>query len=396
MEYEIDGTVIIVNDNRLYGAAGFVGKAPRGAVAYKFAAKEKTTVLRGIKLQVGRTGVLTPVAVLSPVEVGGVKIAHATLHNYDEIKRLDVRIGDTVIVSRAGDVIPKITGVLKDLRTGKEKLFFMPALCPIDGSKITKDGVLYRCSNPSCGARNKESLYHFVSRRAQDIRGLGDKIIDRFLDGGLIADAADIFNLEKGDIASLPGFGEKSAEKIIREIKAKKTVALGRFLFGLGIEHVGEETALLLARDFPPSTAREFSVESFVKRFEKLSVRDVENVPGIGPKIGESIVRWFREKRNINVLQKMHTAGIWLLGEHKTTSGEKLKGKTLVITGTLAAMSRDKAKQKIRAQGGNISESVSSKTNYLVAGENPGSKYEKAKTLGVRILDENAFLELIQ
>ena len=231
LAYEIDGIVVGINDNKLMSELGVAGKSPRGAIAWKFPAKEAVSRIKDIKVQVGRTGALTPVAVMRPVNVGGVTITHASLHNADEIKRLGLKIGDTVIVRRAGDVIPQVTKVLKELRTGKEKEFKMPMRCPIDGSKIVQDGVIYRCSSKLCGARHRESLYHFVSRSAFDIRGLGPKIIDRFLDESLISDAADIFEIKEGDIAALEQFGEKSAEKIVKEIESKKKAALSRFIF---------------------------------------------------------------------------------------------------------------------------------------------------------------------
>jgi len=222
LEYEIDGIVVVINNNAIFEAGGVVGKAPRGSIAYKFSPREATTVVENVKVQVGRTGALTPVAVMRPVSVGGITITHASLHNADEIERLGLRISDTVIVSRAGDVIPQVTKVLKELRTGKEKVFHMPSKCPIDGSKVVRDGVAHRCSNARCGARHREQLYHFVSRAAFNLEGMGPKIIDRFLDEGLIADAADIFELKQGDIAVLERFGEKSAENIMHEIEEKK------------------------------------------------------------------------------------------------------------------------------------------------------------------------------
>ena len=225
----------MVNNNKIFEAGGVVGKAPRAAIAYKFSPKEATTVVENIKIQVGRTGALTPVAELKPVQVGGITITHATLHNYDEIQRLGIKIGDTVIVSRAGDVIPQISKVLKELRTGKEKEFKMPAVCPVDGSEVVKEGVIYRCGNKNCGARQREFLYHFVSRAAFNIEGLGPKIIDRFLDEGLIGDAADIFTLKEGDIAALERFGAKSAENIVKEVASKKKISLSRFIYSLGI-----------------------------------------------------------------------------------------------------------------------------------------------------------------
>jgi len=339
---------------------------------------------------VGRTGALTPVAVMRPVGVGGITITHATLHNFDEIGRLGLKVGDTVIISRAGDVIPQVTKVLKNLRTGKEKNFRIPAKCPVDGSSIVHEGAIYRCSNPRCGARHREQLSHFVARRAFDIRGLGGKIIDRFLDEGLIADAGDIFTLEKGDIEILERFGEKSAEHIVMEIGEKKNITLARFIYSLGILNVGEETAIDLAKQFPTS-----SISEFVKKYSRLSKEDLEEVRDIGPKVSESIYGWFREVRNQELLRKLDKAGVSIVREHRGRGVQRFSGETFVLTGTLSSMSRDEAKEKIRALGGEISEGVSSRTNYVVAGEDPGSKYDRAKELGVRVLSEKEFLGLI-
>ncbi|MBI2406015.1 MAG: NAD-dependent DNA ligase LigA, partial [Candidatus Harrisonbacteria bacterium] len=247
LAYEIDGIVVIVNDNKVFEDGAVIGKAPRAAMAYKFSPREATTVVERVIVNVGRTGALTPVAEMRPVNVGGVTITHATLHNMDEIERLGLKIGDTVIVSRAGDVIPQVTKVLKEMRTGKEKAFTMPAKCPVDGSKVIRDGVAYRCSNPHCGARLREGLYHFVSQNAFNIEGVGPKIIDRFLDEGLIQDAADLFTVQKGDIEALERFGEKSAENLVEEIALRKKISLAHFIYSLGILHVGEETARALA-----------------------------------------------------------------------------------------------------------------------------------------------------
>jgi len=394
LPYEIDGTVVIVNNNQIFEAGGVAGKAPRGAIAYKFSPKEATTRILDIIVQVGRTGVLTPVAVMEPVNVGGVTITRATLHNADEIKRLDVRIGDTVIVSRAGDVIPKITKVIKDLRNGKEKVFQMPKKCPVDGAKVIRDGVFYKCSNPNCGAKHREFLYHFVSRGAFDIRGLGSKIIDRFLDEGLINDAADIFELKEGDIAVLERFGEKSAQNIIQEIEAKKTVLLSHFIYSLGILHVGEETALLLAKKIGAVK----SISDLISKVQKLSLEEIQTIPDVGPKVAESIYNWFHTKQNIELLKKLEKNGVKILNQETVTKiqTQKLKGLVFVFTGTLSKFTRDEAKDKVRSLGGDVSESVSSKTSYVVCGENPGSKYQKAKELGVKIIGENEFLKLIQ
>ncbi|MGC9611162.1 MAG: NAD-dependent DNA ligase LigA [Minisyncoccia bacterium] len=388
--YEIDGTVVIINDNLTFEAGGVAGKSPRAAIAYKFSPREAETVVEDIKVQVGRTGALTPVAVMRPVGVGGITITHATLHNFDEIERLGLKIGDTVIISRAGDVIPQVTKVLKNLRTGGEKKFRVPANCPVDGSKIMHEGAIYRCSNPRCGARHQEQLSHFVSRRAFDIRGLGGKIIVRFLDEGLIADAGDIFSLKRGDIEILERFGEKSAENIVREIGEKKKITLARFIYSLGILNVGEETAIDLAKQFPAS-----SVSEFLNKYSRLSKEDLENVRDIGPKVSASIYDWFRESRNLELLRKLNKAGVAIIREYRAKGEQKLSGETFVLTGSLSLMSRDEAKEKIRALGGEVSESVSSKTNYVVAGDTPGSKLDKAKKLGVKILREKEFLEML-
>ncbi|MFH1161911.1 MAG: NAD-dependent DNA ligase LigA [Candidatus Jorgensenbacteria bacterium] len=396
LPYEIDGAVVILNDNAAFAAAGVVGKAPRGAIAYKFSPREATTVVENIVVQVGRTGALTPVAVLRPVEVGGITITHATLHNFDEVKRLGIKIGDTVVVSRAGDVIPQITQVLPELRTGKEKPFRMPERCPVDGSRVVKEGAIMRCGNPKCAARHREALRHFVARSAFDIRGLGAKIVDRFLDEGLIGDAADIFTLKAGDIAVLGRFGEKSAANIVREVAEKKRVALPRFLFGLGILHVGEETALLLAKEISNLKSQISKPTDMLKVFQKLSVEDLQNIKDIGPKMSESIYDWFREPRNVKLLEKLEQAGVEIKNQKSKIKNQKLEGLTFVLTGTLRTMSRDEAKEKIRALGGEVSESVSRKTSYVVAGTEPGLKYERAKTFGIPTLDEAAFVKLLK
>lgn len=394
LAYEIDGVVISVNDNRVFRAAGIIGKAPRGGIAYKFSPREATTAVEDIKVQVGRTGALTPVALLKPVNVGGITITHATLHNFDEIARLGVRIGDTVVVSRAGDVIPQVSEVLAKLRTGKEKPFKAPTKCPVDGSTLVKDGVVVRCGNPKCAARHRESLYHFVSRTGFDIRGLGVKIIDKFLDEGLIGDAADIFTLQEGDIAVLPRFGERSAENIVGEIEEKKRVTLPRFIYSLGILHVGEETARALAKHFPLGGGMH-GVAAFRAKFTGLSEGDLRSVPDVGPVVAESLVAWFRDARNERLLKKLNAAGVAIESERRKVKSEKLAGTTFVLTGTLSSLPRDEAKERIRALGGEVTESVSKKTSYVVAGEEPGSKLENAKKLGVPVLTEREFLAMI-
>lgn len=397
IDYEIDGIVVIVNDNAIWNALGIVGKAPRGGIAYKFSPKEATTVVEDIKVQIGRTGTLTPVAVMRPVTVGGVTITHATLHNADQIERLGLKIGDTVVISRAGDVIPQITEVLKDMRIGKEKAFVMPKECPVDGSPVVRDGVAYRCSNKKCGARNSENIRHFVSRSAFDIRGLGPKIIDRFIDEGLISDVADIFTLTEGDIETLERFGEKSAENLIREINEHKKVSLPRFLYSLGIIHVGEETSRALASELVTRNsqlATHGAIADLIRTVVSLSVEQLQEIPDIGPAVAGSIHEWFSDKHNIELLRRLESLGITLTTAQKV-AGTKLAGKTFVLTGSLETLSRDEAKEKIRALGGETTESVSKKTSYVVVGIDPGSKYEKAKQLGVTVLTEEEFVKLI-
>jgi DNA ligase (NAD+) len=423
VDYEYDGIVVIVNDNAVFERAGIIGKAPRAAMAYKFSPREATTIVLDIKVQVGRTGALTPVAVMRPVNVGGVTITHASLHNADEIERLGLMIGDTVIVQRAGDVIPQITRVLPELRPtsgpGRVRAFKMPTHCPVDGSPVVRErdasgtaGAIARCSSKMCAAQHREQLYHFVSRAAFNIEGLGPKIIDKFLDEGLISDAADIFSLRAGDIAALERFGEKSAENIVGEVADKKRIILPRFLYALGILHVGEETAIALARnlEFPMANQRggsgdgrgehEIKIKEILKVFGGLSLEDLQKIPDIGPKVAQSIHDWFRESRNVKLLERLAEVGVEIhLEPRPDTKGGAPKnvdifGKSFVLTGGLTSMTRDEAKEKIRALGGDASESVSKKTDYLVAGSDPGSKYEKAKKLGVKILNEEAFISL--
>lgn len=396
-EYMIDGVVIKVNEVQYQEALGYTARAPRFAIAYKFPAEEATTKVKDITVQVGRTGVLTPVATLEPVLVGGVTVEHATLHNADEIKRLGLKIGDTVIVQRAGDVIPKIVRVLSELRTGDEKDFHMPKTCPADGSPVVRDGALHKCSNPNCGARRREGLYHFVSRNAFNIDGLGPKIIDRFLDEGLISDAADIFSLSSGDIAMLSQFGEKSAENVVTEVKEKKKLPLHRFLFALGISHVGEETAHVLA-DFVAHHIKKKTVtpDELISIFHKVSAEDLEALPDIGPKVSKGIQEWFSDSFHKKLLEKLTTQGVLADTPEKVKKDNSLSGETFVFTGTLASMPRETAKEKVRNKGAKVTESVSKQVTYVVYGENPGSKLDKANDLGIKTLTEDTFLKLLK
>lgn len=394
LEYEIDGVVVIVNDAKVFDQAGSIGKSPRAAIAYKFSPRQATTVIEDIRVQVGRMGTLTPVAVLRPVEVSGVTIKHATLHNFDEIKRLGIKMGDTVVVTRSGDVIPKITQVIKELRTGKEKEFKMPTKCPVDGSPVKKDGALLKCSNPLCGAKNRNLIIHFASRAAFNIRGLGDKIVDRFIDEGLISNIADIFDLKEGDIASLERFGEKSALNLISEIEKARDVSVEKFLYALGIPQVGEETAKMIAKKFKESK-KQVSIKNLAEFLSKLSLDELQNFPDVGPKVAEDIFKWFGESRNKKILEKLEEAGVRIKFEKQKENGI-FQNINICITGTLKSISRQRAKEIIESQGGHFNSDVLNTTDILIVGNEPGSKLDKAKKLGKEIWNEKEFLDKIK
>ena len=385
LPYEIDGIVVTVNNNRIFEKLGVVGKAPRAAIAYKFPLKEATTIVEDIGIQVGRTGALTPVAYLKPVKIGGVIISRATLHNEDEIKRLGLKIGDTIVVGRAGDVIPDIVKVLPELRTGKEREFHLPKRCPACGTKLIKQEgeVVWRCLNRKCFARLRRYFYHFVSKGAFNIVGLGHKIIDRLIDANLISDPADLFKLEIGDILSLERFAEKSAENLIKAVQSKKQITLSRFIYALGIRNVGEETAKDLSENFQT-----------LEKLKTAALEELQKIKDIGPIVAKSIFDWLSLKRNLEFLEKMEKVGIEIILEKKVNY-KPLEGKTFVLTGTLKTITRQEAKEKIRSLGGEVSESVSKKTDFVVAGKEPGSKFKIAKELGLKIINEQKFLELI-
>jgi len=384
LEYEIDGMVAIINDNKLWQKLGIVGKAPRACMAYKFPGREATTIVEDIKVQVGRTGALTPVAHLKPVSLSGVTISHATLHNQDEIKRLGLKIGDTVIIQRAGDVIPDIVKVLKNLRTGKERDFHMPSKCPVCGSKVYKkpNEVAYYCSNKNCFAQLQRNINHSISKSAFNIDGLGPKIIEQLIENDLIDDVSDLFALTVDDLKPLERFAEKSASNIISAIKKAQEISLQRFIYALGIRHVGEETAFDLANYF-----------GILEKLEKAKLEELEKIRDIGGVVAKSIYEYFQNQKNLDFIHKLIKNGIKI--QKQKQIAQKLAGKTFVLTGTLEKYSRDSAKKKIRDLGGDVSGSVSKETDYVVLGENPGSKYDKAKKIGVKIIDEKEFLKLI-
>ncbi len=384
LTHQIDGIVVNVNNNEIFHNLGIVGKTPRGAVAFKFAAEEATTIIEDIIVGVGRTGSLTPVAVLKPVSIGGTTVKHATLHNMDEIRRLGVKIGDTVIVMRAGDVIPAIKRVLPELRPKNAREFKMPMKCPVCQTAVKKEGVYYKCVNRNCPALKRESLYHFASKSAFNIIGLGPKIIDRLLDNGLIHDASDIFKISSSDLEEMERFGEKSASNIIASIQKSRKVSLARLIYSLGILHVGFETAHDLAEHF-----------GSIGKLRKAYIDDLMKVPNIGSVVAKSIFSWFQLKTNQNFLDKLLEVVDVEKPKFKASSSE-FKGMTFVFTGELKSMSREQAEEKVRELGGDPSGSVSKKTDYVIAGENPGSKYDKAKELGVKILSEQEFLKMIK
>lgn len=384
LPYQIDGIVVLVNNNRLFEKMGVVGKAPRGAIALKFPAEEVTTQVEDIVIQVGRTGALTPVAHLKPVHIGGTLVTRATLHNEDEIKRLNVRIGDTVVVQRAGDVIPDVVKVLKELRTGREKRFKMPRRCPVCGSRAVrpKGEAVHRCSSKRCGAQRRKLLTHFVSRTAFDIEGLGPKILDQLMDEGLVSSAVDLFSLTRGDLLPLERFAEKSAENLVKAIAAKKRIPLARFIYALGIRHVGEETAIALAHHF-----------GSLAKLSRAGQEELRQVKDIGGVVAESVYQWFNDKGNQKFVRALLKSGLKIIKPRMVK--RKLAGLTFVLTGELKRFTRDEAKAKIRELGGDISGSVSKQTDFVVVGKEPGSKYQRAKKLKIKLLNEQEFLKMI-
>jgi DNA ligase (NAD+) len=391
-DYFYDGVMLKVNDRAVQEILGYTGKAPRFVVAFKFPAEQVTTVIEDIVMQVGRTGVVTPVAHLKPVFVYGSTVSRATLHNEDEIKRLGLRIGDTVILQKAGDVIPDIVKVLTEMRTGHEKVFHMPTTCPeCDtklvkkevGSKAGEESAAFYCSNARCPAKDRRTLYYFTSKAALDIEHLGPKNLDALVDAGLISSRADIFTLKKGDLLELPRFGEKSADNILEAIEKKRNCPLDRFIVCLSIPEVGEETARDLATHF----------ENF-SNFQNATKENLESIEGVGPRVSNSIIGWFADKHNQKVVKDLlEQIKIEVVKKKKN---QKFTGMTFVLTGTMPNLSREEAKAKILDLGGKVASSVSKNTNFVVVGENPGSKFDDAKKLEIKIIDEKEFLELVK
>ena len=389
---EIDGIVVKVNDLKLWDILGVVGKGPRYMIAYKFTAEQAVSKVKKVVWQIGRTGTLTPVAVLDPVKVGGVTITHATLHNIDEIKRLNLKINDTVIVERAGDVIPKIVKVLLKLRDGCEKKIEYPKQCPVCGNKVEKKlgEVAYRCLNKNCYAVNLRKLSHWTSKGAMNIEGLGPKVVEQLIKSGLVNDISDFYSLTIDDLKSLERFADKSAENLIKAIKNKKEIDLERFIYGLGIRHIGEETAVFLSKKIKLKTNK---ISELINTFQKYTKEELENFEDIGPIMVDSLFNWFRDEKNLEILKKLEQKGVVIkkIEQKKQT----LNGKIFVITGTLLNLTRADAKSKIRELGGSISSTISKKIDFVVVGKNPGSKYNKAVKLGVKIISEDEFKKIL-
>ncbi len=388
-EYEVDGIVIKINDLGLAESLGFVGKDPRGAIAYKFPAEQVTTTLNDIGVNVGRTGVLTPYAVLEPVEIGGVVVKQATLHNFEYIEEKDIRIGDRVLVKRAGEVIPYVIGPIEDVRTGEEKVYAPPETCPSCGSEVeSPEGeVAYYCVNNACPAQLIRNLEHFVSQSAMDIVGLGINLVKQLVEAGLVHNMADIYQLKRDALLELEGFGERKADNLLEAIEASKSQPLARLITGLGIKGVGQVAAQELADRYQDLDA-----------LSQASQETLEDIEGFGPNMAQSIVDWFQIPENQKLLKQFKSLGVWPIAEKQDekSGSQALDGLTFVITGTLPNLSRNDAKNLIIEHGGKVTSSVSGNTDYLVLGENPGSKHEKAQKLNVTILSEDELKSLIE
>lgn len=387
LPYDIDGVVYKVNDLAAQERLGFVARAPRFAVAHKFPAEEAVSEVIAIDVQVGRTGALTPVARLKPVFVGGVTVTNATLHNEDEIRRKDIRIGDTVVVRRAGDVIPEVVRVVADRRPARTRHFAMPERCPVCGSAVRKlEGeAVARCSaGLYCPAQRKQALLHFASRRAMDIEGLGDKLVDQLVDREIVKTPADLYQLDLGTLAGLERMAEKSAANLIEAIEHSRRTTLARFVYALGIRNVGESTAHDLAQHFG-------DLEAIMAADEQA----LQQVPDIGPVVAQSIAEFFTEPHNRKVVERLRAGGIQFGRATRARTGGKITGKTFVLTGALPNLSREEVKERIEARGGHVAGSVSGKTDYVVVGADPGGKYEKARQLGIALLDEDGLLKLL-
>ena len=389
LDYEIDGVVVKVNSTSLQDEFGTTTKAPRWAIAYKYPARQATTKLLDIGIQVGRTGALTPVAHLEPVLLAGTTVARASLHNEDEIKRLDIKIGDTVLIEKSGEIIPQVLQVVPSKRVGSEREFEFPKSCPVCGfDAVRPEGeAVRRCVNPDCPAKIKGRIGYFASRKAMDIEGLGDVLINTLVDSGMVKDVADLYSLKLSDISNLERKAEKSASKLIEQIEASKQHGLQRLLYGIDIRHVGERYAKILANNYRS-----------VDRLAEASVQELDTIPEIGLTVAESVYEWFRNLRNVELIDRLKVAGVKLETDSTSTAklDERFVGKTFVLTGTLESLTRDQASKLIEERGGRVSSSVSKKTDYLLAGSEAGSKLAKAESLAIDVLDEVTFKSMLE
>lgn len=386
LPYEIDGIVIKVNAIPMQEKLGELSRSPRWAVAWKFPAQQEHTRILDILISVGRTGALTPVAVLEPVRIGGVEVSRASLHNEDEIRKKGVRIGDTVVIQRAGDVIPEVVKVVESGRTGKEREFVMPEQCPVCGSRVERpEGeAAYRCTGMACPAQIKENLFHFASKGAMDMDGLGRKLLDQMVDRKIIRDPADLYFISKEDLMKMERMGDKLAENLLRTIRKSRNPSLAKLIYALGIRNVGVHMAGVLARYY-----------GSIERLAEQSVEDLTQIHEVGPIVAESLYNFFHNPENLKVLEKLRKGGVRFPVEGPGEKEMPLQGKTFVLTGGLENFSRDEAKSSIEAKGGRVTSSVSKKTDYVVVGKDPGSKYDAARKLGVKILSEDAFREMV-
>ncbi|MFO7807172.1 MAG: NAD-dependent DNA ligase LigA [Candidatus Moraniibacteriota bacterium] len=414
--YGVDGLVLKINSKEIQEKLGYTGKNPRFAIAWKFAPETATSVIRDIKVQIGRTGALTPVAILDPVKVAGSTVSRATLHNEDEIIKKDILIGDTVVIHKAGDIIPEVVEPIKKLRDGSERKFYMPKKCPICGGEVIKEKIgdknknlsaAHYCVNKNCFAVDKERIIHYVSRKGMDIDGLGEKIVEQLMNEGLISSISDIYNLKEGDLKPLERFADKSAQNLIKSIEESKKTTFEKFLFALGVRHLGEESILLIKKELQNSDSRLGQIYKDFKKpienpqilgefFERVSEEDLASIKGFGDRMAQSVINWFLSKQNQKTLRLLTEAGVKFQApkQSKQKNLLPLQNKTFVLTGSLNNLTREEAKDLIRERGGSISSSVSKNTDYVLAGEEPGSKLEKAQKLGVEIIDENKFREL--
>ena len=384
LPYEADGIVVKVNNLKFQRELGTTAKFPRWCIAYKFKPRQSTTKVRDIIVQVGRMGLITPLARVDPVKVGGVTISNASLHTEDIVRQKDIRIGDTVLIERAGDVIPQIVKPIEDKRTGEERVFHMPKNCPSCTTHLEKDGAYHYCPNLSCPAQIQGRIEHLASRRAFDIRGLGEKIVIQLMREGLIKDLSDIFYIRKEDLVNLERFADKSASNISEEIEKSKNIPFNRFILALSIRHVGERMAQVLADNF-----------SDLRDLMHSNEAGLREIPTVGPEVAKSVVNFFKDKRNREIIERILSAGVKIQYKTRVQKGDRLAGKTFVLTGTLDAFTRDEAKSLIEQLGGKVTPSVTKKTDFVVSGESPGSKLDSAKSLGIKIIDEKELKKLI-